>query len=234
MTTRHRILAQRALRGLGLERIRHPSFVDLMRHERIDTVLDVGANEGQFGADLRARGYRGRIISFEPVPEVHARLARRAHRDGQWETHRIGLGAAAGEMPMRVAAASVCSSFREPTAYFSGRFAGALAARHELVPVERLDHILAARALDLDRTYLKIDTQGFEKQVLLGTGKRLGEMRVVQLEIATCALYEGQETLLPMLAWMTAQGFTIAMAKEAGFDWRATRLNELDVAFVRT
>jgi FkbM family methyltransferase len=234
MTARHRILVQRALRRLGLERIRHPSFVDLMRHERIETVLDVGANEGQFGADLRARGYRGRIVSFEPIPEVHARLARRARRDARWDTHRLGLGEAAGEMPMLVAKASVCSSFREPTAYFSGRFSGALAARHEVVPVERLDRFLAAHPLDPDRTYLKIDTQGFEKQVLLGAGARLRELRVVQLEIATCALYEGQETLLPMLAWMTAQGFTIAMAKEAGFDWRATRLNELDIAFVRS
>ena len=44
----------------------------------VDVFLDVGANTGQTGLALRKAGYGARIISFEPIRECYARLARRA------------------------------------------------------------------------------------------------------------------------------------------------------------
>ncbi len=65
---------RKALRRIGLERIRHPSFANIVAYEGIRTILDVGANDGHFGSEMREQGYRGRIVSFEPIPSVFKKL----------------------------------------------------------------------------------------------------------------------------------------------------------------
>ena len=228
-----RVMVQRALERLGLERTHHPSFVDLMRHERIRHVLDVGANEGQFASGIRQRGYRGRIVSFEPVSAAFAALERRAQRDPLWDVHRLGISDVGGNAAISVACASVFSSFKPLSAYTATKFAGAKEQYRETVPVVRLDEFLSAHPELLDDAYLKVDTQGFEREVLAGLGDQLPRMKAVQLELPLRLLYEGQATMVEIVEWMHERGFQIAMAKENGFDWTAMRLLEIDMLFVR-
>src|SRR5476649_785985 len=61
------------------------NIVYLMDALGIDLVLDIGANEGQFGQQLRRCGYGGRIVSFEPVEDVHATLSAAASGDRLWQ-----------------------------------------------------------------------------------------------------------------------------------------------------
>ena len=163
-----RSLARRAMRKAGFEKIHHPSVVDLMCHEGIATVIDVGANEGHYGVDLRERGFAGRIVSFEPIPSVYRLLAARAAADPTWEAHQLGVGDEEGELPISVSAATVFSSFKPPTGYTRDKFEGAKEARRETVPVVRLDRFLADRPELLGDCFLKVDTQGFEREVLEG------------------------------------------------------------------
>ena len=93
-----RSIARRGLHKAGLQRIHHPSFVQLFLHEGVATVLDVGANEGQYGGELRERGFAGQIVSFEPIPAVYRKLAARADGDPRWETHQLGVGEADGDL----------------------------------------------------------------------------------------------------------------------------------------
>src|SRR5437868_7840357 len=98
-----RSLARRGLRRIGLQRIHHPSFVDLMRREGIGRVFDVGANAGHYAIELREQGFAGHIVSFEPSSSAFAALSRRASADGRWEAHRLGLGDRDGELELSVA-----------------------------------------------------------------------------------------------------------------------------------
>ncbi len=102
----------------------------------IDTVIDVGANKGQYRDFLRHHvGYRGSIVSFEPLPEFAASLKARAAADGNWTVHACALGAAAGELSLNVMAASVFSSFLQPIS--GGTYAAEnTVSRVEVVPVE--------------------------------------------------------------------------------------------------
>ena len=62
-------------------------------HDRnIDVVLDVGANVGQFGASLRAQGYRGKIVSYEPISTVYQTLAATTAMDLEWDINNFALG----------------------------------------------------------------------------------------------------------------------------------------------
>lgn len=53
-----------------------PDFVllDALSRSEVATVLDVGANRGQFAEWLFAYGFKGAIHSFEPLPEAYAAL----------------------------------------------------------------------------------------------------------------------------------------------------------------
>src|SRR4051812_28152839 len=63
----------------------------LLARHGISVILDVGANEGHFGWDMRELGYRGRIVSFEPMREAFGRLARAAASDTGWQAVHCGL-----------------------------------------------------------------------------------------------------------------------------------------------
>lgn len=229
-----RSVVRRTLRKIGLERIHHPSFVDLLLHEQITSVIDIGANEGHYGVELRERGFGGRIVSFEPIASVHAALAARARSDDNWDTHQLGVGDQDCDLSISVSAAPVFSSFKAPSDYTRGKFVGAKEERRETVRVVRLDSFFAGKADVLDSCFLKIDTQGFEKEVLLGAGELLSRFRGIQLELPLQRLYDDQDEWIPMIAWMAERGFSVAMARENGFDWDLMRLLELDVLFWRS
>src|SRR5947209_8326987 len=77
----------------------------------IDLVFDIGANVGQFGLTLREWGYRGRIVSFEPLSTARGKLQKVASRDSCWEVaDRVAIGGSNGEVELHIAGNSVSSS----------------------------------------------------------------------------------------------------------------------------
>ena len=85
----------------------------VLRFLRIDCVLDVGAHRGEYALLLRSLGFRGRIVSFEPVSAVYADLAAAAERDPAWETRRVALGSQDEKRTINVSKLSPLSSFRD-------------------------------------------------------------------------------------------------------------------------
>jgi FkbM family methyltransferase len=223
-------LARQALRRAGVERVRTPSIAQFLAQRQIETVLDVGANVGQFALELRELGYKGKIVSFEPLPEVFARLKARAAHDPLWEVHDFGLGAEDGQIRIHVAQGSVFSSIKRPGAYVSEAFSASRTVADQAVRIVRLDTFLGNRP-DQNRTMLKVDTQGYEEEVLMGAGDRLHDLAAVQLELPIVPLYEGQKSWTEMIGILANQGFQVAMAKENSYDWKRMRLLELDVVF---
>ena len=222
-----------ALRAAGLERIRQPNFVDVMRKLDIDTVIDVGANAGQYVSDIRELGYRGRIVSFEPIREVYERLRTTARGDKLWDVHNFALGEKAGEQQINVSKDTVFSSFKHPDSYLTQTFTASNLVRTEPVEVIRLRDFLDDHPEFGRSTYLKVDTQGFELEVLKGAGPWLSRIKALQLELPMRQLYDDQPTWVTMVEWLAGRGFQVAMAKENNYDRSTMSLLELDVVFVR-
>ena len=199
----------------------------------VETVLDVGANVGQYGAGLRASGYRGRIVSFEPLSDAYARLAKRCAHDPQWTASREAVGAEPGELEINISANSYSSSLLPMTSAHTGAAPGSEYVGVEKVPVTTLADVLPAHDVDPARTWLKIDTQGYEAQVLDGAGGRLGEFAAVQLELSFVPLYAGQALFDELVARLTDAGLVL-FGLEAGFsDPRTGRTLQCDGVFVR-
>lgn len=236
-----RALPRLLLRRLGVELRRYtPEASDqarlaaLLRSNRVDLVLDVGANTGQYARSLRALGYRGRIVSFEPLARAHSALARAAARDPDWEVApRMALGAGRGELVLNVSENLVSSSPRPVAAITLEAAPAAREIGRESVPVERLDAAAGAYLKDGARTLLKLDVQGYEDAVLDGAGRLLDRLAGIQLELSLVALYEGQPLAWSLHQRLAGLGFE-AFAFLPGFtDPRSGRMLQMDGVYFR-
>lgn len=198
------------LHRLGIDVVRYDGVhfpnrrrIELLEQLGVDLVLDVGASSGYFGRQLRRDGYGGRLVSFEPLSEAFERLHARA--DEQWECHHIGLGAHSGTAVLHRSANSWSSSLLPVTQVHLDVAPGAAYVADEDVPLARLDSFGFEGAI-----FLKIDAQGYELEVLRGAHETLRRTVLMELELSTTELYEGQPLLWEVLAELHERGFALA------------------------
>ncbi|MFN7981397.1 MAG: FkbM family methyltransferase [Vicinamibacterales bacterium] len=208
---------------------------ELFTRLRIDCVLDVGANRGQFRAFLRTFvEYRGRIISFEPIPEHVALLRAAAATDPLWDICGFALGAEETRMNLNVMEVDTFSSFLTPDSATVDQFSHENVVDHvQSVDVRRLDAILPKlrERYAFEHLYLKMDTQGFDLRVIEGAGDELRHIRALQTELALKKLYQnmpGYDEVLPVL---TARGFEISSVSVVSAD-ACLRAIECDLVMV--
>jgi FkbM family methyltransferase len=206
-------------------------LLKLMEKCGVDLILDVGANTGQYARWLRNEGFRGEIISFEPLSDAFAALERACAQDGNWSCHKLAFGEDNGTATINISLNSASSSLLRSRDWATAVEPGIASVGQETVDVRRLDQLLpsltAAR-----RIFLKIDTQGFERHVLEGASDVMSRIAMVQLELAWTPAYEGQAELSEMASLMREQGFMPILIEPAWTDKNGV-LREMDVVFVR-
>jgi FkbM family methyltransferase len=208
------------------------SLAGLLRQERIDLVLDVGANTGQFAGELREFGYDGRILSFEPLASAYAQLCSNAKGDPNWTiADRTAIGAEAGSAEIHVSAANASSSILDMLPSHSKAAPESIYVGTEKVPINRLDDLHAPSPAD--RVLLKIDVQGYERQVLEGATRILGSCRAVISEMSLVPLYEGQVLAKELSHLLEAHGFEPWSLEPIFRDPVTGRLLQFDGVFVR-
>lgn len=231
-----RVRLRQIIRRTGFDLAqRQPTLADLLVQRRVGVVLDVGANTGQFAAGLRQWGYRGRIVSFEPLPAAFAELAAHAAGDPAWTAEPYALGAEDTTADLNVSEMSVFSSIRTPLAAVRAFDARSATVAVEPVQVRRLDAVFDTHVRPGERAFLKIDTQGYESAVLDGAEGVLGRVDGVQLELSTRALYQDEALADAMVARMAALGFVFGQVAPVVFDPAegGTVLVQFDAVFVR-
>lgn len=222
-----------ALRHRGHDLVRHPLGALLRRHA-VTLVLDVGASEGYYGAEVRRLGHRGRIVSFEPLADVHARLARRAAPDPLWETRNIALGAHDETAHLHVGREAATSSLLTVLATTTALEPDTTVTHSETVRVHRLDALFDDLAGPTDRVFLKLDAQGAEGAILDGAAVSLGRITVLQIELSFAALYAGQPLAGELLGRLHAAGFALVGLEHGFVDPVTGRLLQADGFFERT
>lgn len=203
-----RSMVRTALRRAGLQLVREPDLATFLASHQVGLVLDVGANIGQFGQGLRNLGYRGRIHSFEPIGEVFAQLQQASSADPLWSATRSAVGTEPGEVAINVSALSVLSSIKATTAAATSFDARSTVVRTETVPVTTIADILDRE--NAEAVFLKVDTQGYEKEVLAGAVPALDRIVGLQLELPITRLYADVWTFEEAVASVRALGFTPA------------------------
>jgi FkbM family methyltransferase len=238
-----KILLQRAFRSVGLEvqqlknaDVAQQIVKNLVSLTRATVVVDVGANVGQFGDEVLRGGFDGTIVSFEAVPATHRLLVQHATmRSDRWLVAPCAaLGRAKGEVIINVSANSVSSSVLPMRAAHLDAAPNSKYVDAQTVPVERLDDLAAPLLPGDGSVFLKIDTQGYELEVLSGAEKVLTRTVAIQIELSIAPMYEGAPTFLEMVAYLHDKGFEMFNLAPAFKDKRTGRVLQFDGFFVRS
>lgn len=210
-------------RGFGYEiiptwRMKNKPMTDLLSRiflkYKIQCVLDVGANRGQYVDFLRHEvGYTGRIISFEPIPSNVQYLLQKSSMDPLWTICGFALGKEPGLKSFNVMELDVFSSFLRPSNSFIEEFNEMNTIRKAIeVEVKTLDDVFIGLEVDLSKTptFIKLDTQGFDLEVIAGAANTLKRLSGLQSEISAIPIYDNMPTMLTSLSTFQNLGFQLA------------------------
>ena len=199
----------------------------------VDTIVDVGANCGQYGIALRREGFRGTIHSLEPGAKAYAELSKRAGADQLWHVHHLGLGARSGSAHMHSwdGPSSAVSSLRNPVARM--RQMHGEPNQEEVRILTLPDWLNESGGVRPGESLLKIDVQGSEREVLLGSGDALALFPVIEIEAAVAELYDGEAALPELLLQLTEAGFVVASIMTERFHTGWHGAADVDVLMIR-
>jgi len=229
---------------LGYDVVRHPNRLGfayhisrLFEYLEIDTVLDVGANHGQYATSLRALGYTGWIYSYEPVKSIFDSLSSRMASDTRWRGFNFALGEAEDRKSINVAAGDgQASSFLTFNEDGPERWGDAhRVARMEEVEVHRLDGVIPAITAERPdaHIYLKLDTQGLDLAILRSAGDSIPRILGLQAEIAAHQFYEGMVPFGDAINGFHELGFEITGVFPLSREFDNLRVIEFDFVFMR-
>jgi len=193
------------------------ALATLLALYRVETILDLGANVGMSGEYFRNIGFRGGIVSFEPVARYYRQLADKASRDPRWWCEQAAVGDVEGELEIGVSGeGGAASSFLEPTDHFAENAPGLRYVGREKVRVTTVDSVIDRYYPRGDRLFLKLDVQGYERQVLAGARATLPRVVGMKIEMSLVRSYRDEPLIGDMLAHLYGLGFRLS-GIEAGW-----------------
>jgi FkbM family methyltransferase len=174
-----------------------------------DVLIDIGANEGQYGAWARKLGFKGRIISFEPQQATCEALSRAARGDDLWEYHRVAIGESDGELELHVFTDSTMTSAFSPTPNLLRSFPESVETGTEIVPMRSMLSLWPSLNCAGQRVFFKADVEGYELAVLRGAGAVLRDVAFMELELSLGDTFLGAPLIQDVLAFLSDQGFSV-------------------------
>ncbi len=223
------------LRRFSVEQSENARFISMLRTHNVNLIFDVGANAGQFGVLLREIGFDGKIISFEPLSDARESLQNISRNDPLWQIAlQTAIGEENGEIEIQIAGNSHSSSVLDmldthvraaPDSKYIGK---------EKVALRKLDSIAPDYMDSNSIAFIKIDTQGYETQVMNGAKKLMSQIVGLQVEISLVPLYKGQCLFDEMLKKLKNDGFELWSISSVLSDPNTAQLLQVDATFFRT
>ena len=211
-----------------------PQTLSLLQHHRVDLVADIGAHVGAWGERIYQLGYAGRMLSFEPLSWAHAAILKLSSKQQGWTVApRCAIGDATGEATINISGNGESSSLLPMDQRHLDIAPDSAYVATERVPVLTLDAAMAEHLQSDTRPFLKIDAQGFERQVLDGAPVVLGRAVGLQIELSTERLYTGQDLALGLMQRLAALGFGLHAVWPVIIDGRTARTAQFDAVFMR-
>ena len=171
------------------------------------TVIDAGANRGQFAVFAARRFPRAALICFEPLPGPRAQLQRAFGAIDRLRVSDVALGPTNEDAEFHVSAADDSSSLLPIGQRQREAFPGTDQRTTMTVRVRRLDDVLRLEEL-VAPVLLKIDVQGGELGVLQGAEQLLASIDAVLVEVSFVELYAGQALADEVWGHLHSHGFS--------------------------
>jgi len=194
--------------------IEHEPF---LRGHKFATVIDAGANKGQFALAVRAHMPHARILAFEPLQSPAAIFRRMFQSDEIVRLFETALGSSTGTATIHLSnhldSSSLLPIGKEQVEVFPHtEEVGTLS-----IAVTALDDIADSLGLR-GPTLLKIDVQGFELSLLRGAERSLAQfIDDIYVELSYRVLYEGQPLAHEVIDWLRLHGFVLGGVYNTAF-----------------
>jgi|SRR5579872_3866365 len=219
--------------GFDLHRY-HPKAekIEYIKNLNISTVLDVGANTGQFAREVRMILPDAFIYSFEPLSGCFEELNKNMAGDKKFKAFNIALGEVNEEKTMEKNEYSPSSSILPLADEHKSLFPHARHVTKEKITVKKLDDI--ASKLDMKKDILiKVDVQGYEDKVIAGGQSTFSKAKAVLIETSFVELYTGQPLFDDIYEQMKRLGFSYRGAVEEKIEKMRGEVISQDSLFVK-
>ena len=223
------------IRKYNVENSDIAKLIKMLKFNKIDHVLDIGASDGVSGTMLRNYGYQGRITSFEPLSAAHFKLIESSKNDPLWTVApRMALGESDRESVINISGSSTSSSILQilprhlkstPHAAYQGQ---------ETISLRKLDSVWESQVHnDSKSVFLKVDVQGYEDKVLQGASNSIAKIRGLQIELSVIPLYEGQLLFDDLYQQIRRFGFELHGLFPVYIDSESGRTLQFDAVFFK-
>ena len=172
------------------------------------TIIDVGANRGQFALAVRHWAPKANIISFEPLTEPSSLFRKIFNGDSNVTLHRTAIGPEKGTATIHISASDDSSSLLPIAAMQEQLFPGTNEIKTEKIQVGRLSDFVSADQI-VSPAMLKLDVQGFELKCLQGCEDLLDRFQQIYVECSFVELYKGQALADEVIAWLRDRNFIL-------------------------
>ena len=203
---------------------------DWLKTLPVRTVLDIGANDGDFAAEIRDLLPESHIYSFEPLRDAHAALVTRMRGDARFRAFNFALGAEDSRARIHRSSFSPSSSLLPMLDLHTEAWPHTAGGAAEEIEVRRLDSLQFDAEPEL---LVKIDVQGFEDKVIEGGRETLARAAYVVTEVSFARLYEGQPLFEDIYRLLSGMGFAYRGSLWQLADPRDGRPLQADAVFVR-
>lgn len=225
--------------GLNIERyfgkeLALKRLVQLAKENEIDLLLDVGANTGQFSFKMIEAGFNKSVVSFEPLSSAYPVLEKNAEKYNNWKVfERCAIGDFDGEIQINISLNSHSSSILQVNKEHTDAAPSAVFFDKETVVIKKLDSI-SAEFNSFHNILLKIDTQGFEKNVIAGAEELIEKkVKIIQLEMSLLPLYEGVMPFEEMIKYLSKLNFKPIFYSPGYMDRTTEQIQQIEGYFIK-
>jgi FkbM family methyltransferase len=203
----------------------------ILEKYNVDLIIDVGANTGIYGKETRQFGFKGEIVSFEPVADAFEKLVKNTKNDLKWKAYNFALGSENGKQVINISANSHSSSILEildahtrveTTASYIGK---------QEIQINTLDSVFKDIKGKANEIFMKIDTQGFELNVLRGAVNSLSYIQTIQLEMSLRPLYARQPLCKDLMNFLDSHNYKLIDIEPGFADSKTGTLLQFDGIF---
>jgi FkbM family methyltransferase len=225
--------------SVGLDIKRYPSHEmksrkKFMEYGSYDLVIDVGANVGQYVDEIRnIYKYKKRIVSFEPIKNAFDELTKRYNGDKLWEGFNFALGDSERVDYINISKHSASSSILKFNDEYLEKNKELDTVGKEGIHIFKLDDIFDKIIQKKSNNVLiKIDTQGYDKKVLIGAEKSLKKIKGIQIELSIKELYSGEALFLDVMNYLKIHNFDLYSLEPYYYDPNTHELLQVEAYFL--
>ena len=205
-----------------------------LNEKKINYILDVGANNGQFVEQLRFYGYKEDIISFEPLLSAHEKLKKNSKKDDRWRVFKpVALGNKNRKNSINISKNSVSSSILNISQTHIDNAPDSIFVEKQSIDERKLEDIFFELDVENKKVFLKIDTQGYEYQILEGSKNILNKIEGILVEVSLIELYEGQKKWLDVIKFIENNGFKLWSVDRGFTNKNNGRTLQVDLCFFK-